>query len=245
MLPIPVHNNSKYASQTNYWTGGPDSVDNWRANMQDPKNYQFFKDQQWDTETAITYQFNSHGFRCAEFDDSPVYLSIGCSFTEGVGLPIEQTWTWKLSELMGHTVLNLGVGGSSLDTCFRLIDYYIDALNVLGIFILEPPESRFEIFEFNQQPVTLMPRSDLMSDNRKLLYQNWACCEMNSYYNIQKNRLAIQSRCAKIPLISLNHSIQWGHSNNKTPARDLQHFGYPTQIYLATEFYNQFILLDK
>lgn len=54
----------------------------------------------------ITYKFNSYGFRCDEFhqhSEFPVVF-LGCSMTEGVGLPIEHTWAYMLCEkIRQHT----------------------------------------------------------------------------------------------------------------------------------------------
>lgn len=140
---LPFHNNLHHSNQTFYWHG-TDSEERWLKNLNDAKNSEFFKMHGWDDSAAFTYSYNSHGFRCKEFDDNPCYLALGCSHTEGIGLPEELTWPSQLSTKLDYPVLNLGVGGASFDTVVRLLDYYIDKLNIKGIFILEPPAHRFE-----------------------------------------------------------------------------------------------------
>lgn len=52
--------------------------------------------------TNIDYKFNSDGFRCDEFTDPsdlPITF-IGCSFTEGIGLPLDQCWPKMLISMI-------------------------------------------------------------------------------------------------------------------------------------------------
>lgn len=70
----------------------------------------------------IEYRYNAQGFRCLEFADIPVdsfvVASVGCSNTEGIGLPVEHTWPsllcGKLATPLGKVSnVNLGLGASS------------------------------------------------------------------------------------------------------------------------------------
>jgi hypothetical protein len=245
MEDIPKHNNSVNAGRLCYWSGS-DRKDVWLSNMKDPNHYEFFKKNRWDNEYAIEYNFNSHGFRCKEFDQSPAYLALGCSFTEGVGIPIEQTWPTLLAEQINQPILNLGVGGSSLDTCFRLLDYYIDKLNILGVFVLEPPPDRFEIFESNT-PFTFTPNYDKSTvvTGEKELYQLWITAAKNTSYNIRKNNLAMKQLCDEknIPITSIPLGITYQRTDfSKYPerdlARDLLHNGIIYQKSVADIFYS-------
>jgi hypothetical protein len=239
MEDIPKHNNSVNASRLCYWSGS-DKKDVWLSNMKDPIHYDFLKKNRWDNEYAIEYNFNSHGFRCKEFDQSPAYLALGCSFTEGVGIPIEQTWPTLLAEQINQPILNLGVGGSSLDTCFRLLDYYIDKLNILGVFVLEPPPDRFEIFESNT-PSTFMPYYDKSTaSGKKELYHIWISSAKNTSYNIRKNNLAMKQLCDEqnITITSIPIDITFQRMDfSKCRARDLMHNGITYQKSVADIFH--------
>lgn len=72
----------------------------------------------------IMYSYNEYGFRTQRFDQidptSTVVMSVGCSNTEGIGLPEKHTWSHLLTERFSKTNpdktftnLNLGLGGSS------------------------------------------------------------------------------------------------------------------------------------
>jgi uncharacterized CHY-type Zn-finger protein len=86
---------------------------------------------------AFTYKFNSHGYRSDEFavhSDFPI-LFMGCSMTEGVGLPINEIWPSfilekmkKLSQFAGKSLpmFNIAVGGGGLDMQARCLAETID-----------------------------------------------------------------------------------------------------------------------
>lgn len=60
----------------------------------------------------IEYIYNSHGYRCDEFDNQDI-LILGCSYTSGVALPVEKTWPYFLSKKMNMSYANLAKGGDS------------------------------------------------------------------------------------------------------------------------------------
>jgi len=229
------HNNIQFANKTIYWSGS-DTYEVWRKHMQDPKIVQFLNSRGWDSETAISYKYNSLGFRCPEFTDEPVYIALGCSHTEGVGLPINQTWPYFLEQLLQHTVLNLGVGASSLDTCFRLLDYYIDQINILGVFILEPSPERVEFFDYGK-PTTYMP----CGPGNSLVYKAWAVEKVNSYYTLIKNRYALKNLCdsKNIKMYSIEANVFTDYMENGITdlARDLGHFGLTNQKFIANQYF--------
>ena len=241
---VPDHFNTPVRNQTVYFNGS-DHKDLWQSNLEDPTNYEFFKENGWLGEQAIPYVFNTHGFRCDEFDQRPACLALGCSFTEGVGLPIDNVWPTILSKQLNQHVWNLGVGSSALDTCFRLLDYYIDKLNVQGVFLLTPPEHRVEIFS-NSKPVIYSPSEEY--DIKYPLFKHWVSDEINVTINVRKNLLAIQKLCDNIgvQLITRSHKDLagppnlYGNSKMQIRARDLMHSGKFNQAHVADLFYKDY-----
>jgi len=65
----------------------------------------------------IEYKFNSLGYRSIELESlSEKYIwCTGCSYTEGVGLHVRQTWPDRLATLMGTDYYNAAKGGSGPD----------------------------------------------------------------------------------------------------------------------------------
>jgi hypothetical protein len=63
----------------------------------------------------ISYNLNSNGYRAPEWDTVDWKNSIvifGCSIVFGIGLPKEETISYKLEKLLNQPVINLGVPGS-------------------------------------------------------------------------------------------------------------------------------------
>jgi len=101
-----------------------DSEKNYRPN-QEGGTLNYSKD-------AFDYQYNSDGFRCSEFtekSDFPI-LYAGCSFTEGIGLPLDHCWPHYFSEIVKEQPGNenftmplhsVAVGGTGVDFAADMI----------------------------------------------------------------------------------------------------------------------------
>jgi len=116
---IPEHSGKHHANQTLEWLP-TDTQESYEKLIQDPGHRAYFAEQGWDQPGAITYQFNSHGFRADQFDGGPYMLALGCSFTVGIGLPDHSTWARQTATALGLKCANLGWGGYSADSCYRL-----------------------------------------------------------------------------------------------------------------------------
>ena len=124
---------------TSYWAN-PDTKENFLKN---PKpGY---------TETSIVYQYNSHGFRTKEFNVDtviPSILCLGCSFTEGIGVHVDQTWP-SLIQLYfpDYQVYNLGVAGASGDAMPRILTNLGQMLHTKFVFLLWTDLFRYETYD--------------------------------------------------------------------------------------------------
>lgn len=65
------------------------------------------------TET-ITYQYNQHGHRCVDIEnlDKRYILFAGCSHTEGIGLKLENTYSYLVAQHYNTSYYNLAIGGA-------------------------------------------------------------------------------------------------------------------------------------
>lgn len=100
----------------------------------------------------ISYVMNSHGRRCDDFDlpsELPIVF-MGCSFTEGIGLPLEEVWAYhihkKIVEVTGKNIpfWSLAKGGTSIDYAARTLYEYGPKLKPKYIFYLMSGVSRRE-----------------------------------------------------------------------------------------------------
>lgn len=95
---------------------------------------------------SIEYRYNNEGFRTDDdfSDKEEGIVCLGCSFTEGIGLPIEFNWGYLLAKELNKKHYNLGQGALGLDSAFRLLLGYKDSLKFKNVFLLVPPPYRYE-----------------------------------------------------------------------------------------------------
>lgn len=87
----------------------------------------------------IEYNLNSYGYRCNEFDNQEI-LILGCSQTEGYGLPLELTWPYLLSKKMNKDYINLAKGGegpqAQITKAFKFFEEFYNPKYIFAVFPL-------------------------------------------------------------------------------------------------------------
>lgn len=230
----PQHYRTTKKNQSIAWSG-TDTAELYQKNLCDPLQRELLEQYNW--LDPIEYKYNNHGFRADAFDDRPAGLALGCSFTEGIGLPIDLTWVSMLSKMSNAYIWNLGVGGSAFDTVFRLLDYYLLKFNPKFVCILVPPMNRLEYCGIhNNYPIITAN----VLNNHTSFAKEWLSQEQNGIQNRRKNMLAIKQICheATIPVYFVD-SVLGFEIENRDYARDLLHYGVESQKYITNEFYNQ------
>jgi hypothetical protein len=177
---------------------------------------------------SIEYKFNSNGFRCDEFDDSPSFMALGCSHTFGLGLSEKFTWPFIVSKELGLKNQNISMGGGSNDSCFRFAFQYIPLLNPKIVCLLAPDEYRFELIENDEKIHRYLPEFE---DNHTDFYQKWITGRSNAYFNFQKNFMAIENICNKKEIKFL--WLSWRDLKKIDLARDLRHRGKISNLVLS------------
>ena len=230
---LPNHSYMLKKNQTLLWHG-TDTSDLFYNNLQNvDKNKMLIESGFTD---PITYSFNNCGFRADAFDNRPAGLAFGCSFTEGTGLRLEQTWPFLLANMADTHVWNLGISGAALDTVFRLLDYYLLKFNPKFVCVLTPPHNRFEYCDLNVCYPVIQPGASIHSSFDK----EWLTQEINAIHNKRKNLLAIQQVCQENNIPVFFEDCEIGYDFDKIGincARDLQHYGAKSHQYIASRFY--------
>ena len=217
----PWHKNINFANTTNAFQG-TDSEGEFKKNCNTAHTRSLLEHYKW-IDATISYNYNYQGFRSEEFDDRPCGLAFGCSFTEGIGLPLEAAWPSLLSEKLNLKVWNLGQGGAALDTIFRLLDHYVDVFNPKFVAVCKPPQSRYEYFDrFGEYRIVIPSTLDL--ERYKDFAKEWFGNPPNSEHNTRRNILAMKHRCHErgVPLFVFDSQTQIKFD---MAARDLQHPG--------------------
>lgn len=242
----PAHFGQHMANQEFDWLP-TDTKENYEKLIQDPEHRAYFAEMGWDQPGAITYRFNSYGFRADEFDGGPYMVALGCSYSIGIGLPDETTWARQTATALNMKCANLSWGGYSADSCYRLAEYWIPALKPEYVCMLVPPRHRVEVLLDDQDPSirqlpveVFMPQSQssLFSPNDHYL-KHWFLNDNNAMINQRKNILAVRQLCAdlNIPCTIYNaEDHMWWSREEIGYARDYMHGGPKIHKTLAKKF---------
>ena len=234
--PVPYHWNQTEASTTKFWYGS-DSESEYKKNCSDPERLHKLQKYGWYECNDLTYRYNSQGFRDDEFDQRPAALALGCSFTQGTGLKVDQCWPRQLENLLQKKVWNLGIAGTSLDTCYRLLEYWINHLNVDSVFCAVPPIDRFEVFIDQWESFSSNNLLDQRPEWLITHYKNYLSHSENSELNRHKNIHAMRDICSQHKVSFYVNYLNNFHCD--TDARDLMHFGPGFHAAIAQDFFKQ------
>ena len=215
--------NKKYAGQTLDWLP-MDTEELYKFNLKN--RYNELESNGW-INNPFTYKFNSDGFRCGEFTQDPGILFLGCSITLGVGVPVEQIWPELVAQQLSMQCANLGLGGSSADTAFRLCHGWIDKIRPKIIVFALPGVDRTELI-VNGRAEFLSPAWNSL-DRYSNYLKDWIADDNNANLNRLKNKLAVKSLCQDrgIKYIEIDpyDILVTEKITPKTLARDLAHPG--------------------
>jgi hypothetical protein len=208
-----LHSQSTFANKKLSWLPS-DTHELWQENMKNKKHKEYLQTQGWDKEDSIDYKFNERGFRTHRFKSQTNIITLGCSFTVGTGLELDQVWPSLLEQHLDITVNNLGVFGLSLDGCYRLLRYYLAELKPCAVVLCEPPNLRFEIYG-NDHFRTIQHH---LTD-----YGDWPKAWFSNDYNLEvhreKNLAALKVLCGDIPFYTFPLILYYDD------ARDFMHCG--------------------
>jgi hypothetical protein len=183
----------------------------------------------------ISYKYNSDGFRTHEFSDflcKKVNIAVGCSLTEGVGIPIENVWPSILEQKLGIPLLNLGLGGGSTDTVARIITNISGLFQIEKVFVLWPDKHRFEFYDEDRN--SIVPIGSWNASDNYL----WNMSNSNSLQRLYKNKniLDLLSKQHGFEVIEITVENALETISRVDPARDDRHFGITPNIKLAEWF---------
>jgi hypothetical protein len=193
---------------------------------------------QYYIQNPIEYKFNNEGFRTPDdfnsSDEGNIYL--GCSHTFGIGHHLENTWSYKLNNVIGGKFWNLSIGGTGVTTHFRLLLAYYKNLKIKNIFHYAPMYHRYEFLE-NKRPQSyivanynenwlntfgsLMEKSLLTNEQVEFNWVTYTHAISSIAYEIGANYYLIQG------------STGWHGKDDSLQARDLLHYTtlYQHKIY--------------
>jgi len=256
IIKPPVHPGICLAGQTLEWLP-TDTKESFERLCRDPVHRAYFESKGWHLPGAITYKINSQGFRCDEIvKGEPYLMALGCSFTNGIGLPLDTIWPELVGKALGLKVANLSWGGSSADTSYRLAEYWVPELKPKLVVMFAPPQDRLEILldepsvaHLRNIPVDVyMPGSLIPGASNDDFIKHWFLNEENGWINQRKNIRAIKQLCAElnIPCIVLRSMDFMGLPREEIEyARDAMHGGPEAHRRVADRIINDWYAIQK
>ena len=231
---IPVHWQTQYKGQVLDWLPC-DTLQKFQKNILNKDTKQYFEEQNWSEPGAFKYSINLQGFRTSEIEQNTnSIVALGCSHTCGIGLPESDVWVSRLEKMSGLNCINLGVAGASLDTIFRISNYWLKIIKPKIAILLCPPIHRFELRRDINDMTSFLPGIDLSSED-SLICNRWWQNEENSRFNAYKNVLAIEKLCNKLDIKCFAYATQ--ELRTIDLARDMLHHGPKAHLAFAQKVF--------
>jgi len=195
----------------------------------------------------VKYTLNSLGYRTKQFDNIDWENSIvmfGCSFVYGFGVTDEHTIPYFLEQLSGRPVINMGIGGSSIQTIFHNSIILNDSKypTPKAVVTILPTLSRYLKYEdicsqnygfWNDISSKSLTSIDHVTNNILLIKTIRNLWKTKTYYYEYT-----WARESTDLINKLDDSFCCGYLNTECRlARDLSHCGPETNLKLATEIY--------
>jgi len=192
-----------------------------------PKNYRDYQPNPY-TAAEISYTFNAQGFRCDAFTSADAsILFLGCSITEGIGLPEHQVWAkLLLDQIKQATGLdvpywNLALSGCGFDSATRAVCVYEKQLKPDIIFALLPAYRK----EWRRYDIST-GWATITADNSSIFERNpWLLEQPNITYEYEKNFYILNQIAEKY-----NTLILWDTWDTDFPDID-QQLGECSQLF--------------
>lgn len=203
----------------------------------------------WYFRTAeISYKLNSLGHRSKEIEELDLdnyILTIGCSHTEGVGMPLEKTYSYLLSKKLKCDYYNLAIGGTGMDVVLHnLTIWFLTVPKPPKAVIIQWPDITRTLT--GTAPDILRPRG--LWENNKA-YEAFVNLAINIDFFKAKKVLAhalIQSMI-KVPTVyfGIHRVLPFNEDTIVEPivdhARDLVHPGVKSHELFAESIYDHLI----
>lgn len=241
---------SKYRHQTLKWLP-TDTEESFQQLVQNEEYREYFRSKGWLEPDAITYRINSAGFRSEEFDpQANSMISLGCSYTIGIGLPEQSTWSYLVAQALGLKNYNLAWAGTSADTCFMLAEYWLPVLQPKLVVMAAPPKHRFDLISenVNHNHDTYLPGSEIGQADTDNFIKTWFLNDRNADLNNARNRLAVEGLCARLGIRCLTYNAHNWFAKSREEveyARDRMHAGPLGHQLFAERILNDFATATK
>lgn len=169
------------------------------------------KDWFWHNGPEITYNINNDGFRMdKDFKDVNLdnyFLSIGCSFAFGIGMPYEELYTNLIAKQTKIDPVLLANGGHGMDTFFHNFFAWVENFpNKLPKFVILAHTSIDRKTFYTMNGNISIQTSQVMQKSRKRSFMEYLNYEIKELIDYKLKHIAIKKYCqsVNIPLIEFS-----------------------------------------
>lgn len=216
---------------TNFW--GSDKEHVYLENLSKQPNDWYYRT------TGISYVYNSLGHRCKNIEDIDLdnyLLFTGCSHTEGIGLELEKTFPYIVSQSLGLDYYNLAIGGSGSDIMTHNLITWLSTVKKLpkALIVMWPQKARFCLNQNNSWSVF-----NATSSEDQTILEFMALGDQIGYFDTMQllNEKLINTCYSDTKIIKLDSAYDIEYVDH---ARDLAHPGILANKNIANRILNQF-----
>lgn len=141
-----------------YWKDTSFEISTYQFRLVDRMN-KTYRTSGTDNTQLCEYTYNELGYRGDSIKKEGFkVMSIGCSYTEGVGVNNDETWSSFFCSLIPNAVnMNFGTGGRSSDYVVRCLLSYYDLIKPNLVLIMYPHPFRREFYTKDNNIEPFMP----------------------------------------------------------------------------------------
>ena len=233
----PCHVQQQHAGQTLSWCS-IDSEQEYNKNLKNTRQRELLAQNGW-IDHKIEYQYNAQGFRSRKIDlAQPGFAVFGCSFTQGLGLPVDELYHERISKDLSLPVDNFGVFGASNGLAFRLAHYWLPIIKPKFVILQTTFRERFEIINQHNVSTVMSPAFSQVATVQEV-FRDWWFTDANSIADKQRNELAIQQVCHQLDIPVLMIDVEDFRNPVLGLSRDLTHPGPPSHHRVHAQIIDQ------
>lgn len=138
-----IHPNSKHSNRCYDWF----TSDTKKLFAENLKNRKHELSKNGWLDKKISYEFDKFGFRKnLNKQDKKDLLFLGCSFTFGIGIDYQSSFTNLVCDQLKMNNVNWALPGGSNDSAFTLLNEYLEISTPTMVILVSPSAYRFELF---------------------------------------------------------------------------------------------------
>ena len=160
--------------------------------------------------SSIKYKFNRLGYRMKqleEVDYDNYYAFFGCSFTVGIGLNLEDTFPYKISNQANVDYVNASMGGSSVDFVYcNFVNLIHNAPKKPKVVFINWPSVYRTFYWLDSTHTQFMLPSIIVDGHWKRTYEDFIVMDDQVFNRFDVIRTSVRLICklADIPLFEMS-----------------------------------------